>query len=137
MWFRLRQSMFRSTPQIFVHPNTNVVTSLSPLPVVPVSLPLPLSSVSFSSLVSTTPTLPLPAPPRPSRTPSRLPSLPSSTPTDSSLPTCGPRPSSPGALWRNSAMFCARARSTKKCGNGDYICMTRFFDSTISYGVKF
>jgi hypothetical protein len=87
-------------------------SDLSPLPVVPVSLPPPLSSVSSSLPVSRTPTPRPPVPPRPSRTPSRLPSLPSSTPTASSPPTCGRRLSSSGALWRSSVMFCARARST-------------------------
>lgn len=98
-----------------------------PPPAVPaLSLPL-LSSVCSSSPVSRTLTPPLPAPPRPSRTPSRPPSSLSSTPTVSLPPTCGPRISSSAALWRSSVMSSARARSTR-------LWMMHDFCSTISMG---
>lgn len=91
----------------------NMYHSLSPLPVVLVSLPPPPSSVSSSSPVSKTPT-PLPlVPPRLSRTPSRLPSLPSPTPTDSLPPTCGRRLSSSAVRWRSSLTLFARASASK------------------------
>lgn len=98
-----------------------------PPPAVPaLSLP-PLSSVCSSSPVSRTLTPPLPAPPRPSRTPSRPPSSLSSTPTVSLPPTCGPRTSSSAALWRSSVMSSARARSTR-------LWMMHDFCSTIPMG---
>lgn len=87
--------------------------SLSPLPVVPVSLRRPASSVCSNLPVSRTPTPSPPVRPRPSRTPSRLSSWLSSMLTDSLPPTCGRRPSSPGALWTSSRMFCASLRSTR------------------------
>lgn len=87
--------------------------SLSPLPVVPALLPPPPLSVCSSLPVSRMPTPPLPAPPRPSRTPSRPPSLLSSTPTASLLLTSGRRLSSSAALLRSSVTSCARARSTR------------------------
>jgi hypothetical protein len=88
--------------------------SLSLLPVVLASLPPPLSSDSSSSLVSRTHTPPLPVPPRPSRTPSRLLSSLSPTPTASSPPTCGRRPSSSGVPWRSSRIPCEKASDTKR-----------------------
>lgn len=90
--------------------------SLSPLPVVPVSLPRPPSSVSSSLLVSRMPTPPPPVRPRPSRTLSRPLSLLSATLTDSSPPTCGRRLSSSAARWRSLVTFCVRASDTRRLG---------------------
>ncbi|UZP34056.1 hypothetical protein NXS19_001872 [Fusarium pseudograminearum] len=91
----------------------SVTVRLIPAPVVLASLPPPLSSDSSSSPVSRTPTHPLPVPPRPSRTPSRLLSLPSPTPTVSSPPTSGRRPSSSEVPWTSSPILCARASDTR------------------------
>ena len=92
---------------------TDNIYSSSPLPVVLASLPLPLSSDSSSLLVSRMLTPLPPVPPRPSRTPSRLPSLPSPTPTVSSPPTSGRRPSSSEVPWTSSPILSARVSDTR------------------------
>jgi hypothetical protein len=78
-----------------------------------VSSPPQPSSVYSSSLASQMPTLHPQAPPRHSRTRSRLLSRPSQTHTDSSHRTCGRTPSSSGARWKSLAMCCARASDTR------------------------
>lgn len=116
MWFRHRPCTCNPSQDILklkgVKKTDNIYSS-SPPPVVLASLPPPLSSDSSSSPVSRTPTHPLPVPPRPSRTPSRLLSLPSPTPTVSSPPTSGRRPSSSEVPWTSSPILCARASDTR------------------------
>ena len=72
-----------------------------------------LSSVCCSWPVSTTSTLPLPDPPRPSRTPSRPLLLPLPTPTASSPLTSGRRPSSPAPLSRSTPTCSVTASATR------------------------
>jgi hypothetical protein len=86
----------------------------SPRPAVPAWSHRPLSSVSCSLVVSRTSTLPRLVPPRPSRTPSRPPSLPSPTHTLSSHPTYGRRPSLLNHRLRHSQTSCVRVRSTRR-----------------------